>query len=54
MPFEPIEFDQLLALTELESAELSSDLLLLELNGLIDKQPGSMYLKIKGFEQAES
>lgn len=54
MPFEPIDFDRLLVLSELDSAELSSDLLLLELNGLIDKQPGSMYLKIKGFEQAES
>lgn len=50
MPFEPTDFDQLLTLSGRDSAELSSDLLLLELNGLIDKQPGNKYLKIKDFE----
>ncbi len=45
MGYDPISFDDLVAATEQSSADISADLLILELNGLIEKQAGAKYLK---------
>ncbi|MCX7545721.1 DNA-processing protein DprA [Marinicella gelatinilytica] len=45
MGYDPISFDALVAATEQPSADISADLLILELNGLIEKQAGAKYLK---------
>lgn len=41
----PVSFDDLVTATQLSSAEVSADLLILELNGIIEKQAGAKYLK---------
>lgn len=43
--YDPISFDNLVVATELTTADVSADLLILELNGLIEKQAGAKYLK---------
>lgn len=45
MGYDPISFDALILATGQLSADLSADLLILELNGLIEKQPGAKYIK---------
>lgn len=45
MAYDPISFDALVAATQQPTADVSADLLILELNGLIDKQAGAKYLK---------
>ena len=46
LDFNPIAFDDIVTLTDLSSAEVASDLLIMELSGLIEKLPGSKYQKI--------
>jgi DNA processing protein len=41
--FNPIAFDDIVKLTELDSAVISADLLIMELSGLIEKLPGAQY-----------
>ncbi len=43
--YDPVTFDDLVTATELTTSDVSSDLLILELNGLIEKQAGAKYLK---------
>lgn len=46
MGYDPISFDHLVTASALSSAEVSADLLILELNGLIEKRAGAKYLKL--------
>lgn len=45
MDYDPISFDDLQADSGQSTADVSADLLILELNGLIEKQAGAKYLK---------
>lgn len=45
MDYDPISFDELQADSGQSTADVSADLLILELNGLIEKQAGAKYLK---------
>ena len=45
MGYDPISFDKLASVTEMPTADLSADLLILELTGLIEKRAGAKYLK---------
>jgi len=46
LDFNPIAFDDIVTLTDLSSSDVASDLLIMELSGLIEKLPGAKYLKI--------
>ena len=45
--YDPVSFDELVTATQLSAAELNSDLMLLELNGLLSKSAGSVYQRVK-------
>ncbi len=45
LSYDPTRFDVLMATVELDTATISSDLLLLELHGLVSKLPGTKYQK---------
>ncbi|TDR23790.1 DNA-processing protein DprA [Marinicella litoralis] len=45
LDFNPTSFDAIVNLTELSSAEVASDLLIMELSGLVEKLPGAKYQK---------
>ncbi len=46
LDFNPIAFDDIVLLTDLSSSDVASDLLIMELSGLIEKLPGAKYQKI--------
>lgn len=45
LDFNPTSFDAIVDLSELSSAEVASDLLIMELSGLVEKLPGGKYQK---------
>ncbi len=46
LDFNPIAFDDIVLLTDLSSNDVASDLLIMELSGLVEKLPGAKYQKI--------
>ncbi len=46
LDFNPMSFDDIVELTDLASGEVASDLLIMELSGLVEKLPGAKYQKI--------
>ena len=46
LDFNPIAFDDIVSLTDLPSGDVASDLLIMELSGLVEKLPGAKYQKI--------
>ncbi len=46
LDFKPMSFDDIVSKTELSSGDVASDLLIMELLGLVEKLPGAKYQKI--------
>ncbi len=46
LDFHPMSFDDIVELTDLSSGDVASDLLIMELSGLVEKLPGAKYQKL--------
>ncbi len=46
LDFNPMSFDDIVKQTDLPSGEIASDLLIMELSGLVEKLPGAKYQKL--------